>query len=114
MALLARIANCLKPPEMDKIKIIAAYVITAKWGVANLGCTVERNFGNKPSFAPANNNLGVAITSPLTAPKQEMAAVIKSIVAPIGPTISFATAASGAALKFIIDDPSVPCVTTCS
>ena len=37
MAALANTANCLKPPEIEKIKINEPQVITAKYGVANLG-----------------------------------------------------------------------------
>jgi len=49
-----------------------------------------------PSLAPANSKRGVANISPLFKPKHEIVAANKRIVAPTGPTICSATAASGA------------------
>ena len=37
MAALAKMANCLNPPETDRIKINAAKLIMAQYGVAYFG-----------------------------------------------------------------------------
>ena len=67
-----------------------------------------------PLLAAANKERGVAITSALTLPKQETAAVRSRIVAPTGPIIFSATAANGASLYAPISVPSTPCVTICN
>ena len=111
MAALANIANCSKPPEIAKTKINPVKQKTDQCGVANFGCTLPRNFGNKPSLDPANKTRGVFKTSVLTAPKHEIAAANNKIVPPIGPIIFSATAANGASLTAPISAPNTPCVT---